>query len=255
MRLLFWNGIADIPVAEKWFYTDGTTTYDSEQTPLNGGYPRMTPYSEFPTTSDTLNINWFRETPLFPNGEALLGEGVYERYWNQYIQELYSPLARVFTGYFNLNSNDLRDLSFDDVIFIKNAYYRILKVHSAPLAETSTVKVELVKILDTVQFGNSGTPDPSGGGIDDIIAVGGGGATSGTSGTGGSYYYFVASDCDGVEPNIVVRSNISYALGVVVSVSGSGYLGTCWTLVDYHSGPHDTTVLDVFATCVECQSL
>jgi hypothetical protein len=282
LRLLFWNGIATIPVSSRWYYTDGTTTFNSSQAPLNNGYPRMTPYSEFPTTANTLNLNWFREIPLFPNGEALLGESVYERYWNQYVQELYSPLARVFTGYFNLDSNDLRTISFDDVIFIQNAYYRILKIYDAPITETQTVKVDLVKILDTITFTNNGNPDPSGGGIDDIIVVGGGGGPVGTCDEdvwstnnntfGGSdvtwsdpcetppppptEYFYVANDCEGILPNVIVQSNTSYALGVVVNISGSGYAGTCWTLIDYHTGPASGgTVLDVFATCVECQSL
>ena len=252
MRLLFWNGIADIPTAEEWFYTDGTTTYSSQDAPLSDGYPRMTPYSEFPTTSTTLNLNWFREIPLFPNGEALLGESVYERYWNQYIQELYSPLARVFTGYFNLDSNDLRKLSFDDVIFIQNAYYRVLKVYDAAITDINTVRVDLVKILDTITFTNNGNPDPSGGGIDDVRVVGSGGSPSPTPPP--VYYYYVASECDASMPNIVVRSNGPLSIGVVVNVSGAPYVGTCWTILDFGVAPEDTTVLDVFASCIECGS-
>ena len=273
LRLLFWNGIATIPVGERWYYTDGTTTYNSSQAPLNDGYPRMTPYSEFPTTSTTLNINWFREIPLFPNGEALLGESVYERYWNKYVQELYSPLARVFTGYFNLDSNDLRTISFDDVIFIQNAYYRILKIYDAPITETQTVKVDLVKILDTITFANNGNPNPSGGGIDDVIVVGGGGSPAlddegtwggndndfgddnNTWGGGVVEYYYQAIDCDGILSPITVKSVSPLAIGVVISVSGSAYAGTCWTISDLGTAPEDTTVLDVFASCAECQSL
>ena len=77
-----------------------------------------------------------------------------------------------------------------------------------------------------------------------------------TWGGGTVEYFYVANDCDGLLPNVIVQSNTSYALGVVVNISGSGYAGTCWTLTDYHTGPQNGgTILDVFATCVECQSL
>ena len=169
---------------------------------------------------------------------------------------MYSPLARVFTGYFNLDSNDLRTLSFDDVIFIQNAYYRVLKVYDAPITDIQTVKVDLVKILDTVTFANGGDPDPAGGGIDDIVAVGSGGSQiDPPPPPPPTDYYFVASDCDGVLSNIVVKANTNYSIGTVVNVSGSGYVGTCWTLVDYSVAPEDATVLDAFASCAECQSL
>ena len=60
------------------------------------------------------------------------------------------------TAYFNLTSEDLRTLTFDDVIFIKDAYWRIQKVYDAPLGEVATVKVELIKLLSST----SGNPTP-----------------------------------------------------------------------------------------------
>ena len=168
-RLLFWNGKALQGTDEDWYYTDGATTVHNTT-----DYPRATPYSQYPTNSTILNLNWFRDTP-YPV-DSNLGESVYERYWNQYVQELYSPLARVLTGYFNLDSQDLRELSFDDLIFLNNAYYRVLKVYDAPLAEVATVKVDLVKVLETVTVANDGDPTPGGGGIDDVVVLGGGGS-------------------------------------------------------------------------------
>lgn len=170
-RLLFWNGLVDVDDSdETWYYRANNNDYEMDE------YPRMTYLSAFPSSTTTLNLNWFRDTPYFPNGAGQEGQSVYERYWNQYVQELYSPLSRVLTAYFNLDSQDLRELSFDDLIFLNNAYYRVLKVYDAPLAETSTVKVDLVKILEAVTVANDGDPTPGGGGIDDVIVTGGGGS-------------------------------------------------------------------------------
>ena len=171
-RLLWWNGMSTVATNEKWYWYDGANLTGSRI--QESTYPRMTPYSEvFPVTATTLNLNWFRETPLFDT--LNLGEGMYERYWNAYIQELYSPLARIFTGYFNIDSQDLYNLSFDDVIFIKNAYFRVLKIYDAPLTETAVVKVDLVKLLDYQVIANDTDPTAGGGGIDDIPVDGGGG--------------------------------------------------------------------------------
>ena len=84
------------------------------------------------------------------------------------------------TAYFNLDSEDLRTLTFDDIVFIKDSYWRILKVVDAPLGEIATVKVELIKLLDYVtpvgalQFDPadfSEEIDVSSGGSNDAFAI------------------------------------------------------------------------------------
>ena len=231
-RLLFWNGRAAQGANEDWYYTDGTTKVHNTT-----DYPRFTPYSEFPTTANTLNLNWFRDEPYFVGTN--LGQSMYEAYWNQYIQELYSPLSRVLTAYFNLDSNDLRILSFNDIIFIQNAYYRVIKVYDAPIDEVQTVKVDLAKILDVQVYANPGDPTPGGGGIDDIIVVGGGGSPVEGPGVGtwggtdtnfgdddntwgnptGVYYYTVQA-CINPGDTFVTRHSSQLNIGDSVKMSG-----------------------------------
>ena len=256
-RLLFWNGIAPIDVTEEWWY-EGLddlgvlTKYSSANAPLNQGYPRATPYSEFPTTSTTLNLNWFREAPLFPNGEALLGESVYERYWNQYVQELYSPLSRILSAYFNLDSQDLRTISFDDVIFIQNAYYRVLKIYDAPLTDIQTVKVDLVKILSTLTFPNGGDPTPSGGGIDDVIVTGGGGSPIPEPDPIERVY--VLQTC--VNPGDFKYGSWSsvdpLTGGQAVNIAGAPNVGVCYQVIDLSIQPATDTIIEVYPDCVTC---
>jgi len=175
-RLLFWNGLQPTSTSTsqqfnqqiQWYYTDGNTTKNSSQFPLqNQGiyrYPRCSYLTEIPTTGTTLNLNWKTQFSYFSylntqgdvQDPGLLGESVYDRYWAQYIANQYSPNARKLTAYFNLTSEDLRTLTFDDVIFIKDDYWRIQKVYDAPLGEVATVKVELIKLLSNT----SGNPTP-----------------------------------------------------------------------------------------------
>jgi len=240
-RLLFWNGLAAQGLNEAWYYTDGTTVVHNTT-----NYPRFTPYSVFPTTSTTINLNWFRDATYFqgPND----GKSVYEEYWNTYIQELYSKEARMLTGYFNLDSQDMRVLSFDDLIFIKNSYWRILKVYDAPLSETSTVKVDLVKVLDVETFANAGNPTPSGGGIDDVVVTGGGGTPTG----GFTYYYHTVQSCDNPGDSIVTRHDSLIAIGDSVKMSGVAHVDICYEVIAHTTSPHDTVVLETFPDCFSC---
>ena len=149
-RLLFWNGMK--PALDEgassytWYFTD--TVYPDTGfvgTPDSMTfYPCFTPYSEFLTTSNTLNLNWNIESDFV--GE-ILGESVYTRYWNNYIQDLYSPEARMMTAYFKIDAQDLRNLTFDDVIFIKDTYWRVQKIYDAPLTDIDVVKVDLIKLV------------------------------------------------------------------------------------------------------------
>lgn len=179
-RLLFWNGLqptttnigTHIDQQITWYYTDGNNLYDSSNQPLEKDgiyrYPRCSYLTEIPTTNTTFNLNWKTQFSYFgyldTNGDAqdtgTLGESVYDRYWAQYIANQYSPQARKMTAYFNLTSEDLRTLTFDDTIFIKDAYWRIQKVYDAPLGEVATVKVELIKLL--VSTSGNPTPPPVG---------------------------------------------------------------------------------------------
>ena len=141
-RLMYWNGF--VAAGFTWYYTDGTLLRNESD------YPRMTYVDEIPTTSDTLNLNWKKAFSYFElNGgpEGDLGEDVFQRYWQDYVDELYSPDSRMLTGYFTIDAEDLRDLTFDDAIFIKDSWWRVQKIYDAPLTDVASVKVDLLKII------------------------------------------------------------------------------------------------------------
>jgi len=255
-RLLFWNGIAPIAQGERWYYTDGAgTTYSAGDLPLSltttgYGYPRASDLLDIPSLGTTLNLNWFRETPYWERAgfSGTSGSALYEAFWNEFIQELYSPLARKMTAYFNLNSQDLKELNFDDQIFVKNSYWRVIKVYDAPLTETSTVKVDMVKILDTIRYANDGDPTPTGGGIDDVVVVGSGGATPLSS-----YYYYEVEPC--INPGdltYITRHTSPLSIGQSVKMSGVIHADICYEVRAVATGPNETIVLETFSDCFSC---
>ena len=141
-RLLFYNGVKD---------TDGIDWYIEFDTnsPYNF-YPMVSFYEEFPNNSNTLNLNWQKENGYIDSNinDGLLGVDVYTKYWSSYINSIYNGFARKFTAHFVLDSTDLNDFSFDDVIFVKNAYYYVSKIYNVPLGQKSSVKVDLIKLLN-----------------------------------------------------------------------------------------------------------
>lgn len=288
-RLWFWNGLAEIashPTGpannEKWFYTDGTTIKDSNQAPLYNGtagrYPRATNVSELPTTATTLHFDWFKEFNYYdidrttPIGE--LGESSYDRFWSYYIESTYSSRARLMTAYFTLNAQDLKDLTFDDGIFIKNSWWRPVAVYNAPLSGTASVKVDLVKLLEFPgsQSGiiGDGTYDGTSGGgtwgpTSGTSGGNWGGSSSGTSGTGGNTSgtsgsagldtrYYELYDCAGEMAPIIGQftGGVQPTIGYVCQVSGIAYADKCFTITRQVQGPAVTTILATFPTCIEC---
>ena len=266
-RLLFFNGISEVlPTDEMYWLEDGLTVRQHLDQ-----YPRFTQSTAFPSSAISLNLNWFRDTPLAPS-LLNLGESVYERYWNKYVQELYSPLSRIYTAYFNLSVQDLYDLSFDDQIFVQDAWFRLLKIYDAPLTETATVKVDLVKLLDTRTFENAGEPTGDGGGIDTIVVTGGGGGPLddliGTWGTndntyGGdddtwgavptpADYFYVVQACDTPTGTFIAKHSAELIINQSVNISGAIHAGICYQVVDVAIGPEDATVLAVFPDCFSC---
>jgi hypothetical protein len=148
-NILFYNGIkstgTDVTREDTWYMENdlGAATGFTD-------YPMVSPYSNFPVIATTLDLNWQREEGYIKFGlqNKNIGSSVYDVYWNTYIQSLYDKWARRVTAYFVLNSQDLIDFSFDDVIFVKDTYYYVEKIYDVPLGEKASVKVDLIKLLD-----------------------------------------------------------------------------------------------------------
>jgi hypothetical protein len=146
-RLMFWNGMASTDGTAYFVQTGLTTTEQLTE------YARMTYVSEFLPVGNSLNLNWEIEPgrwikpPISTNGLD-----VFTRFWQEYIESNYNPLARKLTAYFVLDSQDLK-VEFKDNIFIRDAWYRLLKIIDAPLNGINRVKVELIKLLEAPDAG------------------------------------------------------------------------------------------------------
>ena len=142
-RLLYWNGMAS---------TDGTSYYVEIAPGVTEElttYPRMSYISEFPGTQDSLNLSWLSAPGRWiGDPQTDLGIDVYTKYWEEFIESTYSPQARKLTANFILDSIDLQ-VDFNDNIFIRDSWWRPVKIHAAPLGGINRIKVELIKLLES----------------------------------------------------------------------------------------------------------
>jgi hypothetical protein len=72
----------------------------------------------------------------------------FELYWSNYISQLYHPDTRVLVAYFMLNEVDIAQFKFNDSIFIKDSYWRVVSIENYQAGAGASVKVTLIKIVD-----------------------------------------------------------------------------------------------------------
>ena len=148
-RLVFYNGIKDTGTIaarnDTWYMEDDLAVATGFT-----DYPMISPYSDFPLVASSIDLNWQREEGYIKFGlqNQNIGSSVYTTYWSNYINSLYDKWARRVTAYFILNSQDLLEFSFDDVIFVKDTYYYVEKIYDVPLGDKASVKVDLIKLLN-----------------------------------------------------------------------------------------------------------
>ena len=158
-RLLFYNGKKTVPTSQApWHMVDQLST-----DPNPGGtppeyteWPLVTQYEHFPPLLNDLILTFNRDTAYWYDGttggynnvEYLNGVTLYTAYWQNYIEALYNKYSRRVTGTFVLNYDDLKDFTFDDIVFVDNAYYRVEKIIDTTLTETVPTKVQLLKLND-----------------------------------------------------------------------------------------------------------
>lgn len=187
-RFLFYNGLHDCgpDTKDKWYMVN-----DANQTPTEFSfdkYPVISYYEEWPPTNTAKVLNWNTDTAYYGDNSpynSVSDQDLYQVYWGTYIRSLYNKDARRVTAYFTLNNVDLQDFSFDDVIFVNGTYYRPESINDAQIGERTSVKVELIKLLDygpsfqggSFTISTSTTAPPCYNGVDGSVEVTASGAS------------------------------------------------------------------------------
>ena len=171
-KLFWYSGYASKPRNE-----DGDAlTYNLHHQPVSGEayfvynfdkYPVCTPYDiQADVSTDTYTLSptnkslyWNSHAPVVGtldifNYNAYLGtwfsNTLYGLYWESYLNNIYSVNARIMECYLNLNEVDIFNFGFNDEIFIKDTYWRILNISNYQVGQKASTKVTLIKVVDSL---------------------------------------------------------------------------------------------------------
>ena len=152
-HLFFWVGNRymysnEIGIGEnQWYLSSGATqvgwntypavnhlsrlgTFDSDEiSDLN-----FTPYWDFFVSRNSVVQPWSRYT-------------LYNSFWEDYIDNLYSNEARRLKGRFLLSPKDIGEIKLNDKIYLKDNYWRIENIKDADLIKDKLTEVSLLKEL------------------------------------------------------------------------------------------------------------
>ncbi len=149
-------------------------------------YPLCSPYELTPDASDdeteivatTKSLYWDSwATPFVPDARVFKWSEstpdnwnytLYGYYWHSYLVSLHHPESRLMDCYLNLDAVDIFNFDFNDEIFIKDSYWRILKIHNYQVGVKTSTKVTLIKVVDTQIGSDCGWSISSEGLFDDL---------------------------------------------------------------------------------------
>jgi hypothetical protein len=93
------------------------------------------------------DLNFAPETYL-QQYTAFPVNNLFNRFWRRYYNEIYDEQSRIMEAYFTLDLNDYKSIQFNDVIFVKDSYWRVLEISDYVVGQRVSSKCKLIKIID-----------------------------------------------------------------------------------------------------------
>ena len=259
-RLLFYNGLMtqagtdDFGVAVgDWYLQNGVATAESQ-------WPMVSYWQDFDwingPADDSINLNWQVERGYaydYAGIDYTKGIGMFDRFWAEYIANVYNKFARKVTCNVVLDPIDIQTISFDDVIFIDGTYYRPEKLMDVVVGQRTLVKVVLIKLLNYQLATPAGAESLVGGGeITDGggSQVGGGGSTP----TSTNRVYELQSCANPGDPIYASYTSVdALTVGQAVKTTYDGSV-SCYEIQSISTNAANATVTGVFDDCVDCNA-
>jgi uncharacterized delta-60 repeat protein len=144
-RILHYGGL--VPSNESWYYYDDATA----TTLTYSTYPFLSHQNIIPSTptGQALDLNFGNSSsPQDTYASTTTTNTAYNLYYKDYIDDLLSEDARMVSANFFLNIEDISNLQYSDLIFVKDAFYRINKIGNFNLISNQSNRVELIKLLN-----------------------------------------------------------------------------------------------------------
>jgi hypothetical protein len=94
------------------------------------------------------DLNWAPEVPPFQITVNPYNN-LFNLYWRNAMNELYSPNSRIMEAYFALDLSDILTFKFNDIIYVNGAQWRILEITDYKVGQFESTRVKLMKYLRT----------------------------------------------------------------------------------------------------------
>ena len=140
-RALYYAGIVEVNLFNEVTNSATTTTI----------VPILNHYSDAYPNVDDYDLNWAPEVP--PHVQTVTANpynNLFNLYWRNYMNEIYSPEGRIMEAFFALDLKDILTFSFADKIWIQDSYWRILEITDYKVGYNESTKVKLIKFLDQI---------------------------------------------------------------------------------------------------------
>jgi hypothetical protein len=144
-RIVHYHGMKD--TSNVWYFYDEVTSTTSQYTT----FPLISHQNTIPSNpaEQAIDLNFGNSaSPQDTWAPTQTIYTAYNLYYATYMDDLLSQDARLVTAYFYLTIQDITNLQFKDLIFVKDAWYRINKISDFNIINNKTTKVELVKLLN-----------------------------------------------------------------------------------------------------------
>jgi hypothetical protein len=136
LRFLFLADIASLPL-----YDDGLNSISE------GDVNIFNHYSSVNASVGDYDLNFNPETPLHAITTNPF-RNLFNEYWREYLNGLYNPEARILEAYFALELSDILTFQYNDRIFIKDSYWRIIEISDYKVGLNESTKVKLIKLVE-----------------------------------------------------------------------------------------------------------
>jgi hypothetical protein len=125
-------------VATEWYFTGAT---------VNVEFPILSHYDKlYPTLTDN-DLNWAPETPLY-SGTTQPYNNLFNKYWREYLDGIYSGRARLMVAHFALELTDILTFDFSKYYWIKDAYWRVISIRDYKYGKNESTEVTLMKVIN-----------------------------------------------------------------------------------------------------------
>ena len=142
-RILYYNGLKSTNGDDFYIEDESTTTFSYTD------FPVVSYSTQMPQTGPNNRSMLFEKELSYDfSGNALnpFGQDLYGRYWSKYMELLYNKNSRKVTAQFVLDTDDVINFRYNDVIYVEGVYYYVEKIYDAPLGKKAEVKVDLITL-------------------------------------------------------------------------------------------------------------